>query len=298
MFMGFSIVGQPGDAPKGRSICNFQVTSEDYFQTVGVPLVRGRDFTPSDTLGAPRVAIVNEALARQYFRGKDALGQKLVTNFDSPTSPREIIGIIHDSHDRGLSAKSIATVYVPYEQFAQAYGAIALRTNLPPDAVFPEVRRRMAQIDPTVPLKHFTTIKERLYKTLDEPRFYSVMAGACASMAILFVTLGLYGVVSFSVSRRTSEIGIRMALGAPRSAILRGVLWQGLLMASLGIAIGLALALATTKILTKLLYEIKPNDPATLAAAAGLVLVVTLAATYIPARRASRVDPIIALRYE
>ncbi len=298
MFMGFSIAGSAGDAPNGRSVCNFQVTSEGYFQTVGVPLVRGRDFTPADTLGAPHVAIVNEALARQYFRGKDALGQKLVTNFDSPTSPREIVGIIHDSHDRGLDKKSIATVYVPYEQFAQAYGAIALRTNLPPDAVFPEIRRRMAQIDPTVPLKHFATIKERLYKTLDEPRFYSVMAGACASMAILFVTLGLYGVVSFSVSRRTPEIGIRMALGAPRGAILRGVLCQGLLMASLGIAIGLALSFATTKILTKLLYEIKPNDPATLAASAGLVLVVTLAATYIPARRASRVDPIIALRYE
>jgi putative ABC transport system permease protein len=114
----------------------------------------------------------------------------------------------------------------------------------------------------------------------------------------LFVTLGLYGVISFSVSRRTSEIGIRMALGAPQSAILRGVLWQGLQMAAIGVVIGLGLSLATTRILTKLLFEIKPNDPVTLACAAALVLMVTLAASYIPARRATRVDPLVALRYE
>jgi putative ABC transport system permease protein len=147
-------------------------------------------------------------------------------------------------------------------------------------------------------VKNFTAIKARLYKTLDEPRFYAVMAGACALMALLFVTLGLYGVVSFSVAQRTSEIGIRMALGAPPNAILRAVLWQGLQMAGIGIAIGLALSLAATRILVTLLFEIKPNDSATLASAVGLVLAVTLAASYIPARRATQVDPIRSLRNE
>jgi predicted permease len=297
MFMGFSIVGPAADASKARKVSNFQVTSEDYFQTVGVPLVRGRDFSSADAKGAPPVAIVNEAFTR-YFSATDAVGQRILTSFDSKDAPRQIVGIIHDSHDRGLTAKAIPTVYIPYEQFAQAYGAIVLRMNLPSEAIFPEIRRRMTQIDSTVALNHFTTIKDRMYKTLDEPRFYTVMAVACALMSVLFVTLGLYGVVSYSVARRTSEIGIRMALGAPRGAILRGVLWQGLTMAGFGVVIGLALSLATTRILTKLLYEIKPNDPVTLVMAAGLVIAVTLAASYIPARRASRVDPMVALRYE
>jgi putative ABC transport system permease protein len=298
MFMPFWIVGADAKASKAQSVSNFQVTSEDYFRTVGVPLVRGRDLTAADTEAAAPVAVINETMARQYFHDVDPVGQKILTVFDSKDAPRQIVGIIRDIHDRGLKAKAIATVYVPYEQFAQAYGAMVIRTNLPPETIFPEVRRRVAQVDSTVALNHFTTIKARLYETLDEPRFYTVMAGACALMAILFVTLGLYGVVSFSVARRTPEFGIRMALGAPRRAILRGVLWQGLQMAAIGVAIGLALSLATTRILATLLFEIKPNDPMTLAFAAVLVLVVTLAASYLPARRATRVDPLVALRYE
>ena len=297
MFMGLSVVGSEDQTKKSRNICNFQISSEQFFQTVGAPIVRGRDFTSADKTGALPVVIVNEAMVREYLRGVDPIGQKIVTSLE-PGAPRQIVGVVHDMHDRGLTAKAIATVYVPYEQIAQAYGAVALRTNLPPETIFPEIRRRVAQIDSTVALNHFTTIKARLYKTLDEPRFYTVMAGTCALMAVLFVTLGLYGVISFSVSRRTSEIGIRMALGAPHGAILRGVLWQGLQMAAVGVAIGLALSLAATRILTKLLFEIKPHDPLTLAAAVALVLIVTLAASYIPARRATRVDPLVALRYE
>ncbi len=298
MYMPVSIAGPEGGISKSKSYCNFQVTSEDYFQTVGVPLVRGRNFAFADIQGAPPVVIVNETFARRFFGAKDALGQRIVTVFNPEDGPREIVGILKDTHDRGLNAKTIPTVYVPYKQFVQAYGSIVVRTDLPPGTIFPEIRRRVAKIDPSVALKNFTTIRARIYKTLDEPRFYTVMAGACALMAVLFVTLGLYGVVSYSVARRTSEIGIRMALGAPQNAILRGVLWQGLRMAAFGIAIGLAFSLATTRILTKLLFEIKPNDPATLAVAAGLVLMVTLAASYVPALRASRVDPIVALRYE
>jgi putative ABC transport system permease protein len=297
MFLPFSIVGA-AQAPKSGMSCNFQVTSEDYFQTVGVPLVRGRDFTRADAGGAPPVLIVNESFARQFFGATGTLGERVVTEFDEKDAPREIVGIIRDTHDRGLSTKSIATAYVPYEQFTQAYGAIAVRTNVPPETIFPEIRRRMTQIDPTVPVKNFTTISARVHKTLDEPRFYALIAGACGLMAVLFVTLGLYGVVSYSVARRTAEIGIRMALGAPKQSILRDVLWQGLRMAGLGVAIGLALSLTAGPVLANLLFEIKPNDPATLAMAAGVVLAVTLAASYIPARRASRVDPMVALRYE
>ena len=296
IFMPFYVTS--GEPSKLQAFANYQITSEDYFATAGIPLDRGRDFTLGDAKGAPQVAIVNETLARQYFPRSDALGQKVVTPWDGKNNPREIVGIIRDIHDRGLGEKSIPTLYIPYQQFALAYGGVVVRVETAPESVIPEIRRRISRVDPSIAVKNFSTIAARVYKTLDEPRFYTVMSVACALMAVLFVTLGLYGVVSYSVARRTSEIGIRMALGAPREAILRGILWQGLGMAAAGIAIGVGLSLAATRLLRSLLFEVKPIDPATLAAAAGLVLAVTLCASAIPARRASRVDPMIALRYE
>jgi putative ABC transport system permease protein len=298
MFLQFSIVGPAAQASRTRPRCNFQATSEDYFQTVGVPLVRGRDLANGDAIGAPRVVIVNETFARQFFGSADPLGQSIVSVFDSKDAPRQIVGIIRDMHDRGLNANPVATAYIPYGQWVQGYGSIAVRTDLQPEAIIPEIRRRMTRIEPTVPLKNFTTIGARIHKSLGEPRFYALLAGSCGLMAVLFVTLGLYGVVSYSVSRRTAEIGVRMALGAPSQKILSGVLWQGLWMAALGVAIGLPVSLAASRVLKNLLFEVKPNDPATLGLAAGLVLMVTLAASYIPARRASRVDPMVALRHE
>jgi predicted lysophospholipase L1 biosynthesis ABC-type transport system permease subunit len=172
------------------------------------------------------------------------------------------------------------------------------RTSVPPASVVPEIRRRIALVDPTVPLKDFMTIDARLRRTLDVPGFYTIMAAACALMAVLFVTLGLYGMVSYAVSRRTAEIGIRMALGAERGAILQGVLWQGLRMAAVGAAIGIALSLAATRLLAALLFEVKPIDPITLVLSASLVVDVTLAASYFPARRASLVESMAALRHE
>ncbi len=224
VFMTFSI---PGAATTARPFCNFQITSEDYFHTAGMAFSRGRDFTLGDTAGADRVAIVNETLARQYFPNTDALGKHIIPRWDSP-NPREIVGIIRDVRDRGLNAKPVATVYVPYRQFALSYGGMVARTAAPLETIIPELRRRIALVDPTVPLKNFSTIAARLRRTLDAPRFYTMMAVACAAMAVLFVTLGLYGVISYAVSRRTPEIGIRMALGATGESIRRGVLRQGL----------------------------------------------------------------------
>ena len=294
VFMPFTIAGSPAAT---RPFCNFQVTSEDYFQTAGIGLARGRDFNLADAAGAPRVVIINETLAHQYFPGADPLGRHITMMWEG-RNDREVVGVIRDIHDRGLGAKSTATVYVPYQQFALGYGGVVARTNAPPESVIPEIRRRLALVDPTIPLRNLTTIESRLHETLDAPRFYTIMAVACALMAVLFVTLGLYGVISYAVSRRTSEIGIRMALGAPRETILRGILWQGLQMAAIGVVLGVALSIAGTRLLASLLFEIKPIDPATLAIAAALVVVVTLAASYLPARRASLVHPMHALRQD
>jgi ABC-type lipoprotein release transport system permease subunit len=189
-------------------------------------------------------------------------------------------------------------VFVPFRQFALPYGAVVARTNGPAEAALPEIRRSVAIAAPGAPLRNVTTIDARLRQTLDSPRFYALIAVTCALMAILFVTLGLYGVISYAVASRTPEIGIRMALGATQTEVLRNVLLRGMKLAATGVALGLCLALAGTRLLRTLLFEIKPIDPATLGLAAGLVIILTLAASYFPARRASLVDPAIALRCE
>ncbi len=283
---------------KSRTMCNFQVTSEDYFQTVGAPLQQGRDFTAADGATAAQVAIINEAFARRFFPNENPIGQQIITMADSPKEPRTIVGVLKDIHDRGLDAKPISTVYVPYQQFALAYGGIAVRSELSLAALAPEVRQRMERVDPSVAIKNFQSLDTRIHKTLDEPRFYTVMAAACAFMATLFVTLGLYGVIAYSVSRRTAEIGIRMALGARSSGILTMVLKQGLQLAAIGVVAGVGLSLAASRVLTSFLFQVKPSDPAVLIAASLLVIVVTLLASYFPARRASNVDPMVALRHQ
>jgi putative ABC transport system permease protein len=294
VFIPFSI---PGSNTTAQPFCNLQVTSDDYFPTAGIAFSRGRDFSRADTAGAPRVAIVNETLAHQNFPAGDALGKSINVSWEGSNS-REIVGIIGDIHDRGLSAKPVATLYVPYGQFALGYGGVVARTSAPPESVIPELRRRLALAAPTVPLRSLSTIGARLRKTLDAPRFYTMMAAACAAMAVLFVTLGLYGVISYAVSRRTAEIGIRIALGAPGEAIRRGVLLQGLRMAAAGVVMGIAFSLAATRLLRTLLFEIKPIDPLTLAISASLVVLVTLATSYFPARRASLVHPMVSLRHD
>jgi len=294
VFIPFSI---PGSSTTAQPFCNLQVTSDDYFSTAGIAFSRGRDFSRADTSGAPRVAIVNETLAHQYFPAGDALGKSINVSWEGSNS-REIVGIIGDIHDRGLNAKPVAALYVPYGQFALGYGGVVARTSAPPESVIPELRRCLALAAPDVPLRSVGTIGARLRRTLDAPRFYTMMAAACAAMAVLFVTLGLYGVISYAVSRRTAEIGIRMALGAPSEAIRRGVLLQGLRMAAIGVVMGIALSLAATRLLRTLLFEIKPIDPPTLAISASLVVLVTLAASYFPARRASLVHPMVSLRHD
>jgi putative ABC transport system permease protein len=299
VFMRFAIGGDdPAQAAATPRISNNMVSSTEYFATVGMPLVRGRDFSGADVNTSQPVAIVNEAFARTFFANRDPLGQTIGGTFDGLKPVREIIGVVRDARDRGLAARAVPTLYVPVTQFALSYGAIVVRAHVDPAQVIPEIRTRLARLDASVPLVKFQTLDERLYASMGEPRFYALMAGACAVMAVLFVTFGLYGVVAYSVSRRTPEFGIRMAIGAPRGSILRMVLRQGLVISVAGVAIGLMLAVGFGRLLGSLLFEISPADPLTLGLAAGLVIAVTAAASFVPAFRASRVDPIIALRSE
>jgi putative ABC transport system permease protein len=297
VFMGLTLEASAAPPAEPR-VANHLISSPDYFATMGMRLAAGRDFSSSDLATGPPVIIINEALARRYFPGAAALGKKIGTPFDGNKPVREIVGIVADTHDRGVAANAIPTLYIPFQQFALPYGSIAVRAAVPAAGIIPEIRRRLATLDAGVPLTNFETVAGRLRQSLDEPRFYTTMAASCAFMAVLFVSLGLYGIISYSVSRRTAEFGVRMAVGAGGMTILRMVLGQGLRMAAIGVTLGVAISFAAGRVLASLLFQVKPVDPVTLVPAALVVVLVTVLASYVPARRASRVSPIVALRYE
>lgn len=296
VFVPVTIDGITAMPTGGRPICNFAMANADYFATLGIPIVAGRGFTEADSASSTPVAIANDAFVKRYLSDGPVLGRKIKTAFDR--DPREIVGVIGPMRDRGLGAAPVPAIYVPFPQFAFGYGSIAVRAAVSPSALVPAIRARVAEIDGSIPLENFETLDHRIRRSLGEPRFYTVLSSACAGLAILFVALGLYGVIAYSVSRRIPEIGVRIALGAQPSAIVRMVLQQGLLLGVVGVTAGGVISLWLTRLLRGLLFGITPADPFTFAASTGFVLVVALAASYLPARRASRVDPIVALRQE
>lgn len=299
VFMGVAIDGAPPLEPNAPPrTTNTLISSPDYFKTMQMPMVQGRDFSAMDNATSPPVIIVNEAFVRRHLPSGDAIGRRIGTGFDGMKPVREIVGVVADTHDRGLAATAIPTVYISFEQFALPYGSIAVRTRAPMATVVPVIRDRLTRLNASVPLTDFQRVRDRVRDSMQEPRFYTLLAATCALMAVLFVSFGLYGLVSYSVSRRTSELGIRMAIGANRAMILKMVLLQGLRLSVAGVILGLGIALASTRALRALLFQVQAIDPLTLGLAAALVVVVTLAASYAPAYRASRVNPLAALRHE
>ena len=299
VFMGLAIDGvPPPDRGSPPRIVNTLISSPGYFQTLRMTVVQGRDLAARDTAANAPVVVVNEEFVRRHFAGEDPIGRRIGTGFDGMKPVREIVGVVADAHDRGVTLKPYPTVYIPFTQFSLPYGAIAVRTSTAPEAIVPVIRDRISRLNPSVPMTDFQRLDHRFRESLREPRFYTVMAAVSAAMAVLFVTFGLYGLVSYSVGRRTAELGIRMAIGAQRSAIVRLVLGQGVKMAVIGVALGLGAALLVAPVLESLLFGVRPLDAPTFAAAAAVVIAVTLAACVAPARRASRVSPIAALRHD
>ena len=297
VFMGFTIEGAPGN-PGRPDMANHLISSPGYIATMGMQIASGRDFAETDDAHANPVVIVNEAFVKAYLPDGNPLGRRVGIAFTGGKPTREIVGVLRDVHDRGLARAAYPTIYIPYQQFALGYGSIAVRTSIDPASIAPEIRRRLGRIDPAIPLVHFERVTDRIRASLDEPRFYTWLAVACAAMAVLFVTLGLYGIVSFNVSGRTPEFGVRMAIGASGGAILRLVLAQGAWMSGVGAVAGIGLALASARMLRTLPFPVQSLGAATLGEAVGLVVCVTMVASYVPARRASRVSPLAALRQE
>src|SRR5579859_785919 len=268
-----------------------------FLETMGIPVLSGRSFTDYDTKGKPQVVLLNQAAARRLFNGKSALGVRLKFGPEA-TDIFEVIGVASDTRDIELSKKPRLQVYFSMLQEPGKSINIMLRSSADPSGLARLLQNTVGSLDPNLPVTRISTMDQVIAQSVAQPRFRTWLVSVFAAAGLALTLIGVYGVIAYSVSQRVQEIGIRMALGAQRSAIIRLVLGQGIRLALSGTAIGLLGALAVMRVLQSQLYEIKPGDPLTLAGAAALMLLVTLAASYIPARRATRVDPLVALRHE
>jgi putative ABC transport system permease protein len=295
------IEGRPvaaGDRPQ----IDCQIVLPDYFRTMGIRLIKGRDFTARDDLNARPVAIINETLARRFFPNEDPLGKRIRPGIaagpgDAPM--REIVGVVSDVRYRSLTEDVPPEVYTPYPQLAVTTGMwIALRTDADPLSLTGAARAEVQALDKELPVFEVKTLDQYFSGAVAHPRFNALLLLLFACVALLLTAVGLYGVISYSVTQRTREIGIRMALGAQTHDTLRLVVKQGMTLTLIGVAIGLGGALALTRLLKTLLYGVSAVDPLTFAVIALLLALVSLVACWIPARRATKVDPLIALRSE
>jgi predicted permease len=271
--------------------------SPDYFHILGIPLLRGRLFNESDTDNTPQVAVINEAFARTFWPGQDSLGKRFKsTRAESPWIT--VVGIIANARTESLAEPSVPKIYLDVYQTGAKRLAILLRGHLDTAATAEQLREQVQSVDPTLPVSGGQKLNETVSASLSERRFSMEMVALFALTALLLAGLGIYGVISYMVSERTHEIGIRLALGAQRRNILHIVVRQGLALALAGAAVGLVCALIVSHLMAGLLYGVRPTDPLTFAGVALLLMGVALLACYIPARRALRVDPLVALRHE
>jgi putative ABC transport system permease protein len=283
-------------APAGtRQIGEFRFVSPAYFETVGLPLLKGRLLSEDDR--GNDVALISESVARKFLPGRDAIGMHLLWSDNGQPVPRVIVGEVADVRNAS-DEPPIPAVYLPLWTFYQTGETLVVRSAINPSAIADSIRQAIWSVDREVAIPHEQTLST-VVRSAEAARRYETLLGAIfAAFAVLLAALGLYGVISYSVSRRTHEIGIRMALGARRSDVLKMVIRSGLTLVLAGIGGGLVGAIALTRLLSTLLFGVGPGDPATLALVGLVLLAIGLLATYAPARRATVVDPMVALRYE
>jgi putative ABC transport system permease protein len=297
--LGFSIVGDPPLPPGKSPTADYATVSPDYFPMMRIPLLRGRFFSDQDSQSSPNVAIISETLARRYFPNQDPLGRQMRFGFP-PNSDvsREIVGIVGDVRDAALSRKPGPMMYVPFAQAPLYGGEVVVRTSLSASSVAAGIRRAVRSIDKNLPVTDIESLDDALGRSISQERFRTFLLGSFSAIALVLAAVGIFGVVSYSTSQRTHEIGIRIALGAGRREVLQLILGQGTKLALFGLGIGLVAAFLLTRVMSGLLYSVSATDPMTFASVAVILLAVALTACYIPARRAMRVDPVVALRYE
>jgi putative ABC transport system permease protein len=292
----FRIEGQPVP-PKGKEpYAKYQVITPAYFDATGTSLRQGRAFTEQDKKESPAVVIINERLARRYFPAGDALGKRMI--FGEKEGPLEIVGIAADVKNEDLEEEADLTAYRPFLQDPWWSMALVVRTNSDPSQFAPLVRNEVRAVDPEQPVYNIKTMQQIVEESIAAKRLAMVMLGFFAFGALLLAAIGIYAVMSYAVTSRSNEIGIRMALGAQPRDILNLIIKQGLILTLIGVGLGLVGALALTRAMTEILYGVKATDPLTFGGISLLLSIVAFVACYIPARRATRVDPMVALRYE
>jgi putative ABC transport system permease protein len=307
---GFQFYAEERPLPRqGESpTATYRVVLPKYFQTMNIPLLRGRDIQRTDDLHSPGVVVVNDWLAHHYWPGQDAIGKRITLD-DPRQTPTwlTVVGVVKNTVRAQWSAPPEEEIFLPYLQtpsylegqsFATAYLTLVVRSNGNPADLAATVQAEIRALDKNVPISEVQTMDRVVTEATAQSRFYLFLLGAFAAVALLLAAVGIYGVVSYSVSRRTHEIGIRMALGANTNDVVKMVISQALTLVVAGVAAGAAGALTLSRLLSGMLYGVKPSDPSTFFAVSLLLTMVALVATYIPARRAARVDPVVALRYE
>jgi len=272
-----------------------QVTS-GYFDTMRTPLLRGRAFTDRDLESSPPVAIVNQTIAERYWPGQDPLGKHIANSRDM--IQREVVGVVADVKFSALDATNTEEMYLPLEQVPAAFATLIIRSQSNPESLVSAVRAKLAEQDSTLPIANVASMDSIVAQSVAQPRALSKFVAVFAAFALLLAAIGIYGVMAYSVAARTQEIGIRMSLGANPNDILKLVVRQGMRLALIGVAIGLAASLALTRLIGTLLFEVSTSNPLAFAAAAAALTATAAAACYIPARRATHVDPMVVLRYE
>jgi predicted permease len=289
----------PGRNAKG----DWQIVSDGTFEAMGMHLVRGRWFTPADTRQSLPVAVINETMARTYWRDGNAVGGRIALGSNMSNPWVAVVGIVADERHNGVTGIVKEKFYIPHSQWHIATGGslirsvfVVVRTAAAPLGVAGAVRSVVRQLDPTLPVANVRPMTEVVATALATPRLTGFLLGAFAAIALALAAVGIYGVLAYLVSQRTQEIGIRLAIGADRREVLKMILRQGVILAVGGIAAGVGAALLLTRLMQSLLYEITPSDPITFVVVGVVLFVVALVASYLPAWRATRVSPLIALR--
>jgi putative ABC transport system permease protein len=292
----FNIEGEAlpaGDAP-GR----YSSVSTGYFRTIKARWIAGREFDERDSANAPAVAVVNETLATQFFRGANPIGRKVVIAYANQRIPREIIGVVGDIRQDGPRESVKPEVFVHWPQQPWIRANLLIRTNQDPSGVANAVQQSISTVDKTLPRSTFQTVEAMLGDRVAEPRLYMILFGAFAAVSVSLAIIGIYGLLSYIVNLRMYEMSIRIAIGARTPEIIRSVVGEGLRLSIAGIAFGLIGAVALTRLMRNLLFGVMPADPLTLSIVTLLLAFVALTACYIPARRAAKADPMAALRQE
>jgi putative ABC transport system permease protein len=303
---GFWIEGRAVEQAVSQGLsydANHRQVSAAYLQTMGIPLRRGRYFGETDNEKSMPAAIINETMARQYWPGEDAVGKRFkLGDPDSPLPWVTVVGVVADVRQMGMDAAVKAEMYLPYRQMTThsffAPRDLVIRASVDPMSVVASARREIHAVDPDQPVSNIRTMEGVLDQEIGQRRLGMTLVAVFAGLAILLASLGIYGVLSYFVVQHTREIGVRLALGAQRRNVLGLVMKKGMTLALIGVATGLVAAFALTRLISSLLYEVRAADPITFTTVALMLTVVALLACYVPARRAMKVDPMVALRCE